>query len=102
MYDKEDIILAVDYHDENLVIRHFNCQTGRERLIKCRTTASNIRRIVCNASSKAAQVGGQVFWIMESTTGWPRVKKAIGSMASGSASSTVTSANLPASMLPMS
>jgi len=31
MYLKEDIILAVDYHDENLVIRQFNCHTCRSR-----------------------------------------------------------------------
>jgi len=82
MYLKEDIILAVDYHDENLVIRWFNCHTGQERLLKYRTTARNIRKIVSDSVKEAAQVGGRVFWIMESTTGWPRVKKTIGSMAS--------------------
>ena len=81
MYAREDIILAVDYHDENMVIRKFNCHSGQERLIKCRTTNSNIRRIVSGSANEAAKVGGRVFWIMESTTGWPRVKEAIGSMA---------------------
>jgi hypothetical protein len=46
MYVREDIVLAVDYHDENLVIRWFNGHTGEEHLIKCRTTARNIRKIV--------------------------------------------------------
>ena len=82
MYDSKDIILAVDYHDENLVIRQFNCHTGQERLLKYRTTARNISKIVSDSVNEAAQVGGRVFWIMESTTGWPRVKKAIGSLAS--------------------
>jgi transposase len=82
MYIKEDMILAVDYHDENLVVRKFNCHTGQERLLKCRTTARNIRKIISDSYREAAQVGGHVFWIMESTTGWPRVKEAIGSMAS--------------------
>ena len=81
MYVKEDIILAVDYHDENLVIRQFNCHTGQEGLLKYRTTARNIRKIVSDSASEASQVGGRVFWIMESTTGWARVKNAIGSMA---------------------
>ena len=82
MYNKEDIILAVDYHDENLVIRKFNCHTSQEGLMKCRTTARNIRRIVSDSLNQASKAGGRVFWIMESTTGWARVKEAIGSMAS--------------------
>jgi len=81
MYLKEDIILAVDYHDENLVIRQFNCHTGQERLLKYRTTSKNIRKVICDSASEVAQVGGRVFWIMESTTGWARVKKAIGPLA---------------------
>ncbi len=53
MYDSKDIILAVDYHDENLVIRQFNCHTGQERLLKYRTTARNIRKIVSGVLSAA-------------------------------------------------
>ncbi len=81
MYDSKDIILAVDYHDENLVIRQFNCHTGQERLLKYRTTARNIRKVISDSVNEAAEIGGRVFWIMESTTGWARVKSAIGSMA---------------------
>ena len=81
MYDSKDIILAVDYHDENLVIRQFNCHTGQERLLKYRTTSRNIRKIVSDSVNEVAEVGGRVFWIMESTTGWARVKKAIGPLA---------------------
>jgi transposase len=33
MYNKEDIILAVDYHDENLVIRKFDCHTGQDKVV---------------------------------------------------------------------
>ena len=80
MYPKQDIILAVDYHDENIVVREFDCHTGQERLLKYRTTARNIRKIVSDSASQAARVGGRVFWIMESTTGWARVKNAIGPM----------------------
>ena len=80
MYLKEDIILAVDYHDENLVVRKFNCHSGQEHFLKYRTTARNIRKIVSDSAGEASQVGGRVFWIMESTTGWARVQKAIGSM----------------------
>ena len=80
MYVREDIVLAVDYHDENLVIRWFNCHTGEERLLKCPTTKLNIRRLIAKSVSEAAEVGGRVIWIMESTTGWARVKNTIGSM----------------------
>ena len=81
MYDSKDIILAVDYHDGNLVIRQFNCHSGEERLLKYRTTAKNIRKVISDSANEVAEVGGRVFWIMESTTGWARAKKAIGPLA---------------------
>lgn len=81
MYGKNDIILAVDYHDENLVIRWFNCQTAEERILKGATTSRAIGRLVDDSVAEAAQAGGRVIWIMESTTGWARVKKLLGAKA---------------------
>jgi transposase len=79
MYNKNDIIMAVDYHDKNLTIRWFNCHTGEERMLKRPTTAEDICRLIDAAVSEALSQGGQVIWIMESTTGWARVKQLIGS-----------------------
>ena len=79
MYRKNDIILAVDYHDGNVVVRQLDTGTGEERLLKRPTTAENIRRIVDDAQSLAAVSGGRVIWVMESTTGWARVKDLLGS-----------------------
>lgn len=81
MYQKNDIVLAVDYHDNNLVVRQFNAATGEERLIKRPTTARGIRQLVADARAEAEAAGGRVIWVMESTTGWARVKDLIGSSA---------------------
>ena len=81
MYGKNDSILAVDYHDENLVVRWLNCHTGEERVLKRPTTAVAIARLVDQAVAEAARAGGRVIWIMESTTGWARVKDLVGSKA---------------------
>jgi len=82
MYTENDIILAVDYHDKTITARWFNCNTGEERIVKMDTTQEQICQLIDTAVSEAAQVGGRVIWIMESTTGWARVKQLIGSKAS--------------------
>lgn len=81
MYARKDIVLAVDYHDQNLVIRRFNCHTSEERLSKCPTTEEAIGTLVDNAVAEAVEADGRVIWIMESTTGWARVKKLLGDKA---------------------
>ena len=81
MYHKNDIIMAVDYHDGNVVVRQLDTATGEERLLKCPTTAESIRRLVDKAQGLAAISGGRVLWVMESTTGWARVKELLGSSA---------------------
>jgi len=81
MYQDKDIIMAVDYHDENLVARQLDTRTGEERLLKRPTTAANIRRLVDDARAQAEPSGGRVIWVMESTTGWARVKDLLGSSA---------------------
>jgi transposase len=75
------IILVVDYHAENLEVRIFNGATGEERCENCKTTQANILRLVEQARAEAAEAGGAVRWIMESTTGWARVKDLIGEQA---------------------
>ena len=79
MYSSKDIILAVDYHAENTEVRWLNCHTGEERCLNIPTTRGGILRLVEKATAEVAPVGGKVIWIMESTTGWARVKELIGS-----------------------
>jgi transposase len=79
MYRDRDIILAVDYHAENTEVRWLNCASGEERTLRIPTTRGGILRLVETAVGEAGQVGGRVIWIMESTTGWARVKELIGS-----------------------
>jgi transposase len=79
MYSNKDIILAVDYHAENTEIRWLNCHSGEERRMNIPSERASILRLVEKAVAEAAQVGGKVVWIMESTTGWARVKELIGS-----------------------
>ncbi|MCK4601768.1 MAG: IS110 family transposase [Phycisphaerae bacterium] len=79
MYDHKDIILAIDYHAQNTEVRWLNCHTGEERRLKIPTTRSGILRLVEKAIKEAAVVVGKVVWIMESTSGWARVKELIGS-----------------------
>jgi transposase len=79
VYDRKDIILAVDYHAENTEVRWLNCCSGEERRLNIPTTRSGILRLVEKAVWEASIVGGKVIWVMESTTGWARVKELIGS-----------------------
>jgi len=79
VYDHKDIILAVDYHAENTEVRWLNCHTGEERCLNIPTTRGGILRLVEKAVAEAGPVDGKVIWIMESTTGWARVKELIGS-----------------------
>jgi len=79
MYDRKDIILAVDYHAQNTEVRWLNCASGEERCLRIPTTRGGILRLMEKAVGEAGRVGGQVVWIMESTTGWARVKELIGS-----------------------
>jgi transposase len=69
----QSIVLTVDYHDQNCVIRRLTSKTGEEPVLTVPTTATDIGRVVAQAR---AEVGrrGRVIWIQESTTGWARVK----------------------------
>ena len=77
MQQGQDIILVVDYHAENIEFRWFNEATGEERVGKYATTRDGIIRQVEQAKREVAS-GGRGVWIMESTTGWARVKDLIG------------------------
>lgn len=69
----KDIVLVADYHSENIEFRWFNEATGEERCGKFATTRAGILRQV-EQSTQELEPGGRVVWVMESTTGWARVK----------------------------
>lgn len=74
MYQGQDIMLTVDYHDENCVIRQLDCGSGEEKVQTVPTCAVALQRVVDQAKAQAARQGGVVIWIQESTNGWARVR----------------------------
>ena len=80
MGDRKDIILAVDYHAQNIEYRWFNEATGEARRGRFPTSANAILVKIQEATGELS-AGGKVVWIMESTTGWARVKDLIGERA---------------------
>ncbi len=73
MYECKDIVLSVDYHADNIEFRWLDLATGQERTGHLPTSSVGIRQLVRKARKELAP-GGQVVWLMESTTGWARVK----------------------------
>jgi transposase len=73
----QTIVLTVDYHDQNCVLRRFHTKTAEEQVFSVPTLPSELRRVVAHAQ---AEVGrrGRVVWIQESTTGWARVQALLG------------------------
>ena len=80
MREAKDIVLVADYHAENIEFRWFNTVTGEERTGKYPTTRAGVLRQVEQAAGEL-DGGGRLVWIMESTTGWARVKDLIGQRA---------------------
>lgn len=75
MSSTQDIILSVDYHDENCVIRCFDAATQKVSVQRVATEARVLRGLIRSAVKTAQARGGQAVWIQESTTGWARMQK---------------------------
>jgi hypothetical protein len=73
----QTIVLTVDYHDQNCVIRRFNVQAAEEQLLSVSTAAAELSRVVAQAQAAVGR-RGRVVWIQESTTGWARVQELLG------------------------
>jgi len=73
----QTILLSVDYHDQNCVIRQHAVATGQEQVISVPTTEGDLLRVVAQARAAAGR-RGRVIWVQESTTGWARVKATLG------------------------
>jgi transposase len=74
----QDIILAVDYHDENTVVRQFDERTQIESVFKVPSTAKALVEVADRARAQLGRRRGQVVWIQESTSGWARVQELLG------------------------
>jgi len=74
---KQAILLSVDYHDQNCVIRRHAVASGDEEVITVPTTEGDLLRVVAQARAAAGR-RGRVIWVQESTTGWARVKATLG------------------------
>lgn len=77
----QDIILAVDYHDENTVVRQFDERTGAETSFKVPSSAQALSQVVDQARRQLGRRRGQVVWVQESTSGWARVQALLGDRA---------------------
>ena len=77
MNNVKDIVLVVDYHDKDLEFRHFDADSGEQRTFGRPRQALVITSVVNEARSVAEPRGGQVVWIMESTTGWARLQQIV-------------------------
>src|ERR1700677_2138023 len=69
----QTILLTVDYHDENCVVRRLVTETGQEDVLKVSTAKKELLQIVAQARVLAGR-SGRVVWLQESTNGWARVK----------------------------
>jgi len=77
----KDIVIVCDYHSDNMQFLVFNAATGEEREFKRPTSAASVREVLAEAEKQLPPEGvagrGRIIWIMESTTGWARMKKII-------------------------
>jgi transposase len=74
---RQDILLSVDYHDQNCVIRRRALGSGAEQRLTVPTTDGDLLAVVGQARTAAGR-GGRVIWVQESTTGWARVRELLG------------------------
>lgn len=78
MSSSQDIVLAVDYHDANCVIRCRDLATGKETVRKVPTERPRLQELMQTTVREAGLQGGYGVWIQESTTGWARMSQLAG------------------------
>jgi len=70
----KDIVLVIDYHDKNLEFRRWNQATGQEDCFNRANEREVLLKLLEGLAAQARAQGGELVPIMESTTGWARVK----------------------------
>ena len=76
----QGILLTVDYHDENCVIRRRDLGRASEEVFSVPTTAGDLLKVLADGQRRAGP-GGRVVWLQESTTGWARLRELVGKKA---------------------
>ena len=77
---RQGILLTVDYHDENCVIRCRDLGRSTEEVVTVPTTAGDLLEVLADTRRRAGP-RGRVVWLQESTTGWARVRQLVGKKA---------------------
>src|SRR5579871_1490946 len=73
----QDIVVVTDYHAKRIEFLWFDRATGEEKTFNRETSRATIEKVLDQACAAASSRGGRVVWIMESTTGWARVKAVV-------------------------
>jgi transposase len=76
----QGIVLTVDYHDQNCVIRQRDLGRSTEVVWTVPTTTGDLLAVLADARRQAGR-RGRVVWLQESTTGWARVRDLVGTKA---------------------
>jgi transposase len=76
----QGMLLTVDYHDENCVIRRRDLSRSTEDVVTVPTTEGDLLAVLADARRRAG-ARGRVVWLQESTTGWARVRDLVGQTA---------------------
>jgi transposase len=75
MLNVNDIMLTVDYHDQNCVVRRRAGTAAKGQISKVPTDWLALRSLMRSTACEAHHQGGRVIWIQESTTGWARMQQ---------------------------
>lgn len=75
MFNSQDIMLTVDYHDEHCVVRRRAGNAAQSSVQRVPTDYAVLGSLMRSAARQAESQSGQVIWIQESTTGWARMQQ---------------------------
>jgi len=75
MFNDQDILLTVDYHDEHCVVRRREGTAGKSSVQRVPTEFVVLGSLMRSASRQAQARGGGAIWLQESTTGWARMQQ---------------------------
>lgn len=75
MLSVADVLMTVDYHDANCVVRRRAGTASRGQVLTVPTEWPVLRSLMRTAVREAQSQGGRAIWIQESTTGWARMQQ---------------------------
>lgn len=75
MWSVADVLLTVDYHDANCVVRRRAGPAAKGQVLTLPTEQLGLRSLMRAAVREAQRRGGRAIWVQESTTGWARMQQ---------------------------